>query len=258
MVYPLQDVLGLLGPTPGRQIRLKEPVSARFADLPDRYADLPGRGHSPEPYPPHGDILLPTLGLCSGERPVIRYRITPTHCVSFSHPEGEAAMAMLARAGCIALASLCLLAGDAAAQPAKPGCVVRANGAGNTDAALRDVDHDRVRERRQIRAQGSQPRRPDQFRRTQQQGATARGAKETGPCPVRGGDAAGDCRGARHQMGRGRRRWKDFRVCRRRPCQRRARSAAAAGSISGPATASMSRRQANWSSSAGRPRASRP
>ena len=32
-------------------------------------------------------------------------------------------MAMLARAGCIALASLCLLAGDAAAQPAKPGCV---------------------------------------------------------------------------------------------------------------------------------------
>ena len=32
-------------------------------------------------------------------------------------------MTMLARAGCIALASLCLLAGDAAAQPANPGCV---------------------------------------------------------------------------------------------------------------------------------------
>lgn len=40
----------------------------------------------------------------------------------FSHPEGEAAMTMLARAGSIALAGLCLLAGDATAQPAKPAC----------------------------------------------------------------------------------------------------------------------------------------
>ena len=51
---------------------------------------------------------------------------------------------------------------------------------------------------------------------------------------------------------------KDFRVRRRRPCQRRARSRPRQGRCSGPAKASMSRRRANWSSSAGRPRASRP
>ncbi len=49
---------------------------------------------------------------------MIRYRI-----IQFSPvPEGEAAMTMLARAGWIAFSSLLLLAGDAAAQPAKFGC----------------------------------------------------------------------------------------------------------------------------------------
>ena len=53
---------------------------------------------------------------------MIRFRIKSNHYMRFSHPEGEAAMIMLARAGSIALAGLCLLAGEAAAQPAKPAC----------------------------------------------------------------------------------------------------------------------------------------
>jgi len=47
---PLQDVSGLIGPTPvGKKSDLKPPVSACFADLPDRYADLPDWSHSAEP-----------------------------------------------------------------------------------------------------------------------------------------------------------------------------------------------------------------
>ena len=52
---------------------------------------------------------------------MIRCRITPTPLFR-NCPEVEAAMTMLARAGCIALAGLCLLTGNATAQPAKPGC----------------------------------------------------------------------------------------------------------------------------------------
>jgi hypothetical protein len=45
---PLQDVSELIGPTPVGKIRLA-PVSACFADLPDRYADLPDWSRSAEP-----------------------------------------------------------------------------------------------------------------------------------------------------------------------------------------------------------------
>jgi hypothetical protein len=67
--------------------------------------------------------ILPTLVVAPvGARPSIRHRIASITVFVFSHPEGEAAMTMLARAGSIALAGLCLLAGDATAQPAKPAC----------------------------------------------------------------------------------------------------------------------------------------
>src|SRR5439155_25894864 len=51
--------------------------------------------------------------------PLVRYRITRA---CFAMPRREAAMIMLARAGWIAFSGLLLLAGNAAAQPAKFGC----------------------------------------------------------------------------------------------------------------------------------------
>ena len=175
---------------------------------------------------------------------MIRYRITPT--VSFPHPEGEAAMTMLARAGCIALASLCLLAGDAAAQPAKPGCtsaqtaqgtqtlrcetaitIVSENGAkfelGIATATAMSIPSNSAARRCCSRCQRS--RAAVRFKVVTPQAIAA----------VRGTKWAVDAPKAQ-----------DIRVCRRRPCRRTPRRrAAAAASISGPAKASMSRRQAH-------------
>src|SRR5258705_3833389 len=62
--------------------------------------------------------IAPIIGFASEGGTVIRYRIISL----LPYPEGEAAMTTLARAGWIAISSLLLLAGDAAAQPAKLGC----------------------------------------------------------------------------------------------------------------------------------------
>ena len=124
----------------------------------------------------------------------------------------------------------CCSTGDAAAQPAKLGCTSAPTALGTQTLRCPTAITIVSRKRRKVRAQGSQPRRPCRFRRTQQQGPAARGAEEAGRQPVRRGDAAGDRRGARHQMGGRRRRWQ----------RRRSSSSTAASASRGPPAAAAS------------------
>ena len=206
---------------------------------------------------PSADTLL-YHWLCTGAS---AHDTVPYHpCSLVSHfPEVEAAMTLCWHAPDASLLQASVSSpDDAAAQPAKPACTSAQTALGTQtlrcETAITIVSENGAKFELRDRNRDGQVDSVELSNKA----LLLEVPKKPGAQSVRGGDAAGDRRGARHQMGGGCRRWQDVRVRRRRPCQRRARSSAAAGSISVPARVSMSRRRANWSSSAGRPRASQP